>query len=293
MAGLAGALLPLKPQVEVRGDWEAGLASLLFTVLVGLMVRQWEKRDWKMRDAAWLGFCWGLAVLVHSSLLLAVGLVLAGELWRTGHRGNDGGGYLRYGVRLGAVVLLVQVPWVCRNYRELGALVITRSSLGLELWMSNQERAEPVLLNNESINRQHPGSNREEAARVRAMGEIAYNRMRLEEAKAWALANPGKFVWLTTQRWLYHWFPMAPPLPVGRRVLMCAVTALALLGYFQLWRRKRSAAAVIGLAVLGHAAVYALIYTHVRHRYPVDALLLLLGSFPVAGWVKDRTGFNG
>jgi hypothetical protein len=84
-------LLPLKPQVEVRGDWEAGLASLLFTVLVGLMVRQWEKRDWKMRDAAWLGFCWGLAVLVHSSLLLAVGLVLAGELWRTGHRGNDGG----------------------------------------------------------------------------------------------------------------------------------------------------------------------------------------------------------
>lgn len=288
VAGLIGALLPFKPQVELKGDWEAGLAGLLFVTLAGVMAGQWRRRHWMVGEAAMLGLCWGLAVLVSSSLLLALGVLLAGGLvWEWVCHG-EAKRYLRYAVVLGLVTLTVQTPWVWRNQRSLGGFVPTRSNLGLELWMSNQDEANAVVLANTKLNVRHPGSSREEAGVIREMGEVGYNRVRMTEAQKWIVAHPGQFAWLTVQRWFYFWFPYTPPLPVWRRLLLSSTSLLAIVGWWRLRRREPAMAVVIGLLLAGFGLIYYLIYSHLRYRYPVDAVILLLASAGAFGLLRKE-----
>ena len=51
----------------------------------------------------------------------------------------------------------------------------------------------------------HPYLNEPESKRVRTMGELAYNRARMAEAKAWISTHPAAFAKLTLRRvGLFH-----------------------------------------------------------------------------------------
>jgi hypothetical protein len=82
-----------------------------------------------------------------------------------------------------------------RNFLVFGGWVPFRSNFGLELAVSNNDCASFSLQQNLDTGCHitgHPNQNATEAARVREMGEIAYNRQRLRDALDWIRANPRK-----------------------------------------------------------------------------------------------------
>lgn len=105
-------------------------------------------------------------------------------------------------------VALCLVPWAWRNYRVFGAPML-RGNLGLELWVSNGPGAAFDVATNLGNRRPHPSTNLQEAALVAQLGEAAYDRLKLQEARLWIRRNPGEFLNLTAPRTMAWWFP--PP----------------------------------------------------------------------------------
>jgi hypothetical protein len=59
----------------------------------------------------------------------------------------------------------------------------------------------------------HPNENYEEALKVRQLGEVEYNRVRLREAIQWIKGNPIAFTSLSLRRFEAFWLPPASTNP--------------------------------------------------------------------------------
>src|SRR5262249_30178179 len=91
--------------------------------------------------------------------------------------------------RLAAYVLGLSIaicsPWIVRNWTMLGAPYFVRDNLGLELFISNNDDAQPELVKNPRLRFLHPMANKTEADLVVQLGEGPYNRRRLGDALLW------------------------------------------------------------------------------------------------------------
>ena len=190
--------------------------------------------------AAVVGILWGLLLLTGPSTgLVWVGWLAVGAVysWRRGFPA----------AWLPALILplLILAPWTWRNYRALGYPVLTRSIFGLALAEDNSDCPSCFLKNN-------PYLNLDEARSVLALGEVNYNRMKLEEAETWIRENQWKFWRLTGIRFLLFWFPtetgrvrdmfhsdLYNPASVW---MLYPATVLSVPGIFLLWRTHRKAA---------------------------------------------------
>jgi hypothetical protein len=278
VAGMAGALFPLKYSTEVIGDWEATAAALLLMLVTWAAVATWRLGLFSYRRGAWEGLLWGFGMLVASTLLpvfagmLLVGLLVAGR--------KDPSAWFRYAAASMAAVAICLAPWAWRNERQLGSLIFARSNTGIELHLSNNDLAGPL----EPLNYKsgvyfafHPLQNLAEARAVKAMGEVAYNKDRLNQALAWIRMHPVRFLTLTAQRFWYTWFPntTAP----GRDGILWLLTLGWLAGSVVLWRADRMGALVQIAVPAFYTPVFYLIHVNVRHRYPVDWVLLLSSCY--------------
>jgi hypothetical protein len=230
----------------------------------------------KRRGAAF-GLAAGLAALLNPVLLAAVAAGCCAVL------------AVRYRARLplapgffataAACVLLTLAPWAMRNYLALGSLIWTRSNFGLELQVSNNDIATANLERNvrsPAFGLMHPYNGDAERARVRSMGEAAYQRAKKREAFRWIASHKARFLSLTEERFRLFWFP-----EMSRRwqsILEGALTIAGLCGLVLLFRRG-CAFAWIGAAVLaGYSAVYYIIQASPRYRFPLEPLLFLLAA---------------
>ncbi|HLI83932.1 MAG TPA: hypothetical protein VKV17_08440 [Bryobacteraceae bacterium] len=283
-AGLAGALLPLKYSVEVVGDWEATASALLLMLAIWLVVTTWRHHLFSFRRGALEGLVWGIGMLVASTFLPVFGGLLALGLAvsiLTPHACPlPPGAWRRYAFANVAAVALCLAPWAWRNQRVLGAPIFTRSNAGLELHLSNNDLAGPL----EPVNYKrgvyfafHPLQNRAEAEAVKAMGEVAYNRDRRNRALAWIRTHPSRFLTLTARRFWYTWFPDTAAR--RRDAVLWLITLGWLAGLFALWRHDRIGAVVFIAVPAFYTPLFYLIHVNVRHRYPVDWILLLSFSY--------------
>jgi hypothetical protein len=202
-----------------------------------------------------------------------------------------------------AVLCLFVFGWCERNYRVLGAFVI-RTDLGIALYASNNDCAQPTLIGsqlNGCSALYHPNENMREAQEFRSMGEIQYDRSRIDNAKAWMRANPARFLRLTATRIFEFWFPAWEVLPPGAEFrsnfgiansarnwirqqngVACAiwiVTGLSLPGLFLMARRREP----VVLFILAVMAIYPLMYyvvvSDMRYRFPILWLSLLPAGY--------------
>lgn len=288
VAGLIGAIYPARPTVEIRGDWETPYTALALILLAVLTVRLWRKRNWSGREALQHGVAWGVSLLFVPALMtifavfLASGalLVRRAGVWR----------YIPFLLVEVVIVAACLAPWAIRNYFALGSPVVTRTNLGLELWVSNNDDATPdQRLNYQRgvFARYHPLLNTEEALKVRAMGEVAYNRQAEEKAEEWMRTHPIRFLELCLGRlrcyWLY-WDPTSPlkTLSLGLTVL------LGWAGFAWLARRDRIAAMVAGLILLIYPMPNYLIHVGLRQEYPIHWLMMILAAAFVLWWLDSR-----
>lgn len=283
-AALVGAGLPFRILKEVR--WEASLVAL--AMVMGVTISIWWRRDVlpSYGRSVVAGAAWGLFLLAAPGMLPVLLLLIA--WWALSAFVERRRSWLpRLAVLLlttGAVLL----PWTVRNYRALGGVVFVRSNFGIEFSVSNHDAAHMMARDNILIgfpnnyfHENHPYSSRAHAARVRRIGEIAYNRERLAHALAWCYERPGRFGQLMLARFGGFWAMPTRTQP-WKDAMLQPITVLGLAGLFVLWRRDRQVGAVFAAVLVGYPLVYYFVQIDSRYRYPIDWVLLLLAAYTAA-----------
>jgi len=169
-----------------------------------------------------------------------------------------------------AILFLLIFLWVARNFTQLGAFVV-RTNLGMTLYSSDNDCAEPSMLADEVHNcfqSHHPNMSLSEAQLLQKLGEVQYDRKRTADAEAWIGTHPNRFRQLTLARLRDFWFPPAEESPFKVRVI-CVTTILSLPGLLlMIYRRERVVAYILSVLLL-YPLMYYIVVSDVRYRYPV------------------------
>jgi len=277
LAGLLASLallIPFFAWLETAGDWEAPWTAA--SLAAGLAVTWPSISGGRLgaRAGVVVGLVWGIALLFSPSLLpVIVAIHAIGILrWRPRLRS-----YMAYATSAAVVTLLVITPYLMRIHRDLGGFAFIRSNLGLELAVSNNDHAQPTLKANLKKGAgmdTHPYLNAPESKRVRDMGELAYNRARMAEAKAWISTHPAAFVKLALRRVGLFWVPRSVRPYQTAIFLIALVGAIAYL--IRLWPRSPYEALMLAAVPLSYSAIYVLVQTEPRYTYPLLWLHMLL-----------------
>jgi hypothetical protein len=271
--GLTGALVPLFFWIEIWA-FEAPFTGIALMILSLLTLRSWQQQDFSLRAAGVQGVCWGLALLVAPNLILVcVGMMLATFILFHNQRRLIA--HTAVAICLIGVVLL---PWTLRNYYQLGGMVFVRSNFGLELSVSNNNFAEAAMIDNykRGFSVGHPNVDRREAMKVQELGEIAYNRGKMNEAVDWIRENPVQFIKLTALRMLYCWFPKTERLP--QSIVAGILTIAGVIGLWQLFRINCLAAGLITTIWVSYPIIFYFLQFHTRYRYPMHWTFVILAA---------------
>ncbi len=140
-----------------------------------LSLKVTKHADVSSREAALLGVCWGVL------LLLTPPIAILFPAWMAiGFLGRDIEGrrrYLRFTGIATASLLLTLAPWTIRNLLVFGKPIWGRGNLGLELQVSNNECAAADFLDMVRAGchaRMNPNVNPEVASQMLAAGEANY-----------------------------------------------------------------------------------------------------------------------
>jgi len=272
--GVLGALLPVNFINESRTI--EGVVCCLFTAITIPTLDYWRTGIVKTSLAMRLGVLWGLVWLTSATgLLIFVALGMASWLLRPAGRRI----LIRNVALTGAVAFTMLIPWAVRNQRVLGRPIFLRDNFGLELQVSNNDLTGVSIEENYSngtLDTFHPYSNRDEALKVRSLGEVEYNRLKLDEAFHYISLHPIRFVGLTLGRIGDFWFPMTGR-PMQSAILW-VLTALSFVGLTLVWRENRDAAAVFLCIWAVVQPLYCVVQTSVRYRYQIQWTVFALAG---------------
>jgi hypothetical protein len=247
--GAAGGVL-LAASGWMMPQWEAALSSLLLLVATLAILRRKT-----VQAGLWSGIC----LLTNPASLLA----LAPIVLSSSREGRPIKAW-RFVIPVAGLALIICAPWVVRNGIALGTPFFIRDNLGLELYISNQDRSSPEFVTNWPLFHLHPNQNPEEAKLVAAMGEGRYNQMRLRDAFHWIRSHRRKFLQLSAARVLYYWFPSRVE---GWPAYLYWV--MSGFGAWGVWvSRKNHLALSLALAAVIYSATFTVISTHLRYRFP-------------------------
>ena len=280
VAGLVCALYPAKLLVQTDGDWETPYTALFLILICISAMKLWTSRPLRSRAAVQSGLLWGMALLFASVLLPIFFAFVAAGCW---FRRNTLVPVLRFSAIQIAVAGLCLSPWIVRNYFALGAPIATRSNLGLELHVSNNDQASPDQLDNYKHGvyaRYHPLQNSAEAEKVRRMGEVQYNRAAQRQAEMWIQQHPARFADLTLGRIQKFWFYTDPTSKV-KTLFLDFTGFFGLIGAFYLLAANYRAGIAVAITLVLYPAPSYLIHVGLRQRYPIDWLLVLLSTYLV------------
>jgi hypothetical protein len=287
LAGIVGGAVPVNFWSETKGSFEASLAGLMMAAFCLITCRYWRSQDFSVVTGAITGLISGFGLLVSPSLAPVVLTCLTqGFLLFTARKQ-----YLLFVATAVITSALCLAPWVLRNQRALGGAVWTRSGLGLELSISNNDVANANWLDNIDsgwFQRSHPYYSRVERESLAAVGELAYNREKMRAALQWIAAHPKHFSELCLERAYYFWFPkMRRPI---QRILMAFFAIGGWIGVALALRHRIRAGWVFASLLVTYPLVYYLVESFARYRTPIDGLLIFLTIF--GGWYafSPKTG---
>ena len=279
----AVAALPTFLWIETNGKFETTYILLATTLLVTFTAYRLTHNHLFGTTRSWAltGLAWGLGVLITPTLLpvllalLAYGMVLRADNARLKPR---------QAAAALATAALVFVPYSVQRSLALRAPVLVRSNFGLELFLSNNDRAQARYLENMApggvMREHHPLAQRREAIRVRTMGEGPYNATLRRRAVAWIVRHPARFTRLTLIRAKEFWFPTSNSALKTAFLWGVAIAGIVWLASLALGRDPERA--MLGrswlVALIAFSLIQYVIQADVRYRYPVQGLLLLAAS---------------
>ena len=292
LAGGAGALVPLFFWIETNGSWESSYIAAMLVAMLILSARLWAG----VRVSPFVyGAAWGFVFLFAPGFLFVFLALLGVWWWRSRNT--------RAVLTAGALAFAVVLPWIVRNYLQLGSVFWMRDGFGIELQLSNNPIARPMYYDAQAFlggnvfrffgdffqdragEDQKAGMgnhavDRAEALRLGRIGEVEYFHQRGVLGQQWIRSHPRRFAELTAARAWYFWFPRFRRL--SSTLLAAAVSLGGLVGLALAIRLKRRlAASLFGLVWLVYPLPYYLVLIDPRYRYPIYSQALLLIAFLV------------
>jgi Dolichyl-phosphate-mannose-protein mannosyltransferase len=267
--------------------WDASVAALLAAIILWATLAIEKSERW--RDWLGYGLLWGVTLLTNVTLISVFPLLLAWMAYRrrkTSLGPNDSAALVKITfakpVFAFGIAVLCCVPWTVRNYLVFHHVVPMRSTLGLQLWIGNNENPQEAW--KEEL---HPIFNSAERARYIRMGEIEYMREKQSEAIEFILAHPGRDVRQFASRFIATWSG-GTPMPLQdfvhtpglwfRGVLLfnflVAIGTAA--GIAILWKQRSSYLFPIAVFPIVFPWAYYLTLVVPRYRLPVDPAVMLL-----------------
>jgi hypothetical protein len=278
------AVFPNAILLSVESMWDQSLGALLAAVVFWATLALPGSRRW--RDWCGYGVLWGLTLMTNPALFSLLPFFLGWLAYRVGRLN-----FARPCAAL-CVTILCCVPWTVRNYIVFHTFVPFRSTLGLSLWLGNNEHAE-----GRSVGSMHPISSSVERNRYIELGEVAYMREKERQAARFMLTNTRVEIHLIRDRFLQFWSGGTPH-PVAdffrfrsawfRFVLLFNLAAAvgAFAGIAALYRRRDSAAFPAAAYAVVFPCVYYLTLAIPRYRHPIDPVLLLLTAIALQAVVQ-------
>jgi hypothetical protein len=225
------------------------------------------------------GVIWGLMLLTQPVVILVLPVWIAWVHFRSKTS------RLRK-IALAALPLLIVAPWVARDFLVFHRPVFIRDNLGLELSVSNNDCATALFEINERnlcFDSTHPNVSYPEAVKVRELGEVEYNRLKLRRALGWIKSNPRRFATLCAERFEAFWFPPSAANnnngTIWRPMMLHVFTLLSLPGLLLMWRGARPAAYILLMWLALFPLIYYVIQFMDRYRYPIFWVTFLAGSY--------------
>ena len=240
-----------------------------------------------------LGIALGLATLFRQTILLIVPAILGWLAWRMisrGHSANEPGKnpvlavMARVAVSV-AILIAFVLPWTIRNYRAFGQFVLLNTNAGFAFFWGNHPihgtHFVPIL----------PGDGSEYGALIpeelHGLNEAELDRALLRRGMGFVLESPSRYVLLSVSRakeYLKFWpSPDSGSLSNYARVLSFGLCFPFLLSGLLLilfrWTgcgyvSGRAGVSLLVLVAGLYSLLHLLIWTLVRYRLPVDAILL-------------------
>jgi hypothetical protein len=271
-AGLAAALIPMHRTAETFNAWDEPYAALALMGVLALFAR-WQALKQRRPGALVIyGALWGFLLYLAAPL---ASVLVGFAVWEILASRKRQSAWLE--ARRWLVVCLaaglVMLPWALRNRVQLGGWIFARSIFGLEFQISNTDGA-GLLGSTHS----HPSYNVAEAERVRAMGEIAYNRERLHMAGSWIQTHRQEFCILTLQRFASFWLGWWGNL--GTALVFTLTTFFAVFGAWFMWRDgPRQALRVFGPVWICYPLIYYIVVYSPRYRIAMWWTVLLAAAY--------------
>ena len=234
---------------------------------MSLTVAHFRRDDPDLLRSLGCGLGWGITFLISPVFMV----VLAGLILVLPRR-----------LHLSALIifcsLLVISPWIIRNYLVLGHFVPVRDNLGLELSVSNNDRATALLERNFRIrDYRHPYSNLSETLQMKALGGTAYYRLRQHEALEWIGEHPRRFLQLTAEHIVFFWFN--PWGEIVNNVFIVLLTLGGVTGLCLLYGRDPKTAWIFAVVWLSFQIPYYFTQVSPRYRFPIDWSFWLLWAY--------------
>jgi len=152
----------------------------------------------------------------------------------------------------------------------------------LELAVSNNEFSHVDHTANfmdRRVHEIHPFVDPNARAEEMRIGEVAYSRNCKNQAVAWILSHPSRFLQLTAARFILFWFPTM--LRPWQTLLIRAEALAGIVGFILFCRTANRAKWILASVWAGFPLVYYLIQAFARYRYPIDWTFVLLGAYAV------------
>ncbi len=270
----AALFIAVVPTIPVLPQWEAiwsAVGSMLFCLATVRILR--SGRPFWIKGAASGALC-GVLLLLNPALLIVSGAWMA-SFWFCERPPLTG--WVVCSLTFLAAAALVCLPWTLRNQRQLGGLFFVRDNLGIELYSSNADCAEAMGDANKRSGchaLMQANFNPHEAALVRDMGELNYNRSRLAIAMEWIRRHPARFRQLTRRRLKEFWLP-TPGEVAWYAWSIRTITALSVAGLFFMARARHKAALGIVMVLAFYPVIYYFVQAEIRFRVPILWMSLL------------------
>lgn len=277
----AWALLPQSVYWSTHFIWYTTFSTLLLTCVFLLTLRtQGSAQPWKWFG---LGLLWALIFLTNPSVVSFLPVAFLWLAYPLRHHFRAAAGLLAVA---GLAFLLGISPWVIRNYRVFGTLVLSRTDLGEELWAGNHEGGNGLYWGGMVRKPWDP-------AKLRRIGELAYMRERRDNAFLFIRGHPDQFAIFTLRRIGYFWcdtpqlrgwgnpdyIPFAPRLDPDlstRHAIYFGFSFLAFWGLWTAWRKRVRGTALFAGLFLFYPLIYYITHCHPRYEFPLTPEMMLL-----------------
>ncbi|MGH2508158.1 MAG: glycosyltransferase family 39 protein [Ktedonobacteraceae bacterium] len=276
------ALLPNAVIFPFEWVWDTSLSALLAATLLWAALAVAESP----RSRRWCayGLLWGFALLTNPALGSLLPFLIGWAAYRA-----QGPRFLRL-QRLALAVgcaILCCVPWTVRNYAMFHKFVPLRSSLGLELYIENNEnygnhpRVWPYNITRER-----------EVYRFFRMGESAFMDEEMHKALQFIFSHPRAELRLCSYRFVSFWMGTPDPLQdffasdsLFLRTVFLASFLLVLgtlAGIVVLFRKHDGFAFPLASFPVIFPLIYYITHASLRYRHSIDPILVLLSAIAAA-----------